>query len=61
MELDLDDFEDFLELFASCGVLLGSAVAALLSLWFFLYLLSLRTQYSLKGKHILVTKESACC
>lgn len=34
--------------------LVGSAAAILLSIWLLLYLLSLRTQYSLQGKHILV-------
>ena len=49
------DMDDILEvLFASWWGLLGSAAVILLFLWIFLYLLSLRTQYSFKGKHILV-------
>ena len=40
----------------SCLGLAGSGAAIPLGSWLFLYLLSLRTQYSLQGKHILVRR-----
>ena len=52
---DIDDIEDVLELvFSWWWGIIGSIIALLLLLWLSLYLLSLRQQYSLRGKHVLV-------
>ena len=53
---DIDDLEDVFELMFSCGWGLVVAIFVLLLLfWLFLYLLSLRNQYNLAGKHVLVS------
>lgn len=53
---DIDDLEDVLELIFSCRWwLLTSILTILLLFWLFLYLLSLRKQYSIKEKHVLVS------
>ncbi|CAI8016895.1 3-ketodihydrosphingosine reductase [Geodia barretti] len=57
---DIDDLEDVFELMFSCGWGLVVAIFVLLLLfWLFLYLLSLRNQYNLAGKHVLITGGSS--
>jgi NADPH-dependent curcumin reductase CurA len=60
LDSKMDDIDDLEELIFSCGWgLVVSILVLLLIFWLSLYLLSLRTQYSLTGKHVLITGGSS--